>query len=194
MISRGINSERNMHKLLNCYIILLKGKERGFTFIELILYVAIVSVILTALIPFVWNIVEGGSKSSVQQEVSGNARYIGERIKYEIRNSYGINFPAAGASGTQLVLCENISNCSSNPTTITFLGSNITIQDKGAGTVQLNSNDVVISGLTFTNNTSADNKTKNASFSFTVSQANASARQDFKWSIGVQGSGEVRSN
>lgn len=165
----------------------------GFTFIEAILYVAIVSIMLTALIPFVWNIVEGGSKSSVQQEVSSNARFLSERIKYEVRNSFGVNSPAPGASANSLTLCE-VAGCASNTTVIAVSGTNITINDKGTGVVQLNSNDVKITGLSFTNNTSADNKTKNVSFSFVVSQANTSTRQDFKSSMTVQGGAEVRTN
>jgi Tfp pilus assembly protein PilE len=169
--------------------------ERGFTFIEAILYVAIVSVMLTALIPFVWNIVEGGSKSSVQQEVSGNARFISERIKYEIRNSFGVTSPATGGSANSLTLCENSGSCITSPTVIAVSGSNITIQDKGVlPAVQLNSNDVSISGLSFTNNTSADNKTKNVSFSFTIQQKYSGARVDFKSSMTIQSSAEVRSN
>lgn len=165
--------------------------ERGFTFIEAILYVAIVSIMLTALIPFVWNIVEGGSKSAVQQEVSSNARFISERIKHEVRNSFGIN----NATNTQIVLCEASGNCNSNPTTITFSGNNVQINDKGAAIpVNLNSGDVIISGGSFTDNSSGDGKTKNVSFSFTVSQANTSSRQDFKSSVTVQSSAEVRSN
>lgn len=168
--------------------------ERGFTFIEAVLYVAIVSIMLTALIPFVWNIVEGGSKSAVQQEVSSNARFISERIKYEIRNSFGVNSPARGVSASSLILCENSGSCGSSPTTMALSSSNITIRDKGASAIQLNSNDVSISGLSFTNNTSADNKTKNVSFNFTIQQKYSGARADFKSSMTVQSSAEVRSN
>lgn len=184
----------NTWKQLKKRIIREVKNGAGFTFIEAILYVAIVSIMLTALIPFVWNIVEGGSKSAVQQEVSSNGRFISERIKYEIRNSLGVTSPAAqGGSGTSLTLCE-VAGCASNSTIIAISGTNITINDKGTGPVQLNSNDVKITGLLFTNNTSADNKTKNVSFSFTISQANTSSRQDFKSSMTVQSSAEVRTN
>lgn len=164
--------------------------QRGFTFVEAIIYVAIVTVMLTALIPFIWNIVEGGSKSGVQQEVSSNARYISERIKYEVRNSFGIN----NVTNTQVVLCETSGNCNLNQTTITFSGNNVQINDKGAAPVNLNSDDVIISGASFTDNSSGDGKTKNVSFGFTVSQASNTMRQDFKSSITLQGSAEVRSN
>lgn len=160
---------------------------RGFTFIEAILYMAIVSIMLTALIPFAWNIVEGGSKSSVQQEVSSNARYISERIKYEIRNASGIN--TVSSSNISLVN----SNVLLNPTIITWTSPNVTIKQGTGATVNLNSVDVRITSFIFTNNTSGS-LTKNISFSFTVDQAYTGARNDFKSSISVQGSAEVRSN
>src|SRR3989344_7372816 len=64
--------------------------EKGFTLIELILYMALVSIVLTAIVPFAWNIIGGGVKSSAQQEVFSQARFVSERIKYEIRNASGI--------------------------------------------------------------------------------------------------------
>src|SRR6266571_3526280 len=80
----------------------MKSLERGFTLIELIIYIAIVAIILTSLIPFAWNVIEGGAKSATEQEVFANARYVSERIKYEIRNASGIN----SVSATSISLSE----------------------------------------------------------------------------------------
>src|SRR3990167_10720956 len=71
--------------------------DRGFTFIEIILYVSIVSIILVALVPFAWNVIGGSVKSSAEQEVNSQARFISERIKYEVRNADGINSVAAAS-------------------------------------------------------------------------------------------------
>src|SRR5476651_1037842 len=122
--------------------------QDGFTFIELLLYIGIVTIMLTSLIPFAWSVIEIGSASSTEQEISSNARYISERIKYEIRNSLGIN----SLSSTQIVLCETNGACATTPTTITYSSPNVTIQNKGAAAVSLNSIDASISSLSFTNN------------------------------------------
>lgn len=191
LISPGINFKfRIMNVELRINKKLIENSESGFTFIEAILYVSIVSILLTTLIPFAWNVIEGGSQSAVQQEVSSNARYISERIKYEIRNSLGIN----SVSSSQISLCETSGACATNPTIITFSSPNVTIQNKGAAAVNMNSNDVIISGFTFTNNTSADNKTKNISFEFTASQAYSGSRQDFQSTTSLQSSAEIRGN
>ncbi|HWY79470.1 MAG TPA: hypothetical protein VNW29_03870 [Candidatus Sulfotelmatobacter sp.] len=165
-----------------------KLTEKGFTFIEAILYVSILSLILTALIPFTWDIIETGSQSAIEQEISSNARYISEQIKYQIRNASGIN----SVSSSSISLSETINAL--NPTVITWTAPNVTIKQGTGATIQLNSNNTNISNFTFTNNTSGDNATKNISFLFTAQQSYTGARRDFSSSIIIQSSAEVRSN
>jgi type II secretory pathway pseudopilin PulG len=165
-------------------------RSQGFTYIELILYIAILTIIMSSLIPFAWNIIEGGAKNTTEQEVFANARYISERIKYEIRNASGIN----SVSTNQISLSS--ADSASNPTIISLSSGNVMIQ-KGAGSaVALNSSDTTISSLTFTNYTSADNKTKNIQFTFTLTDnyTNAGVRQEYNATTSVEGSAEVRSN
>src|SRR3989344_1407650 len=123
--------------------------QRGFTFIELILYVAIVTIILSAIVPFAWSAIETGVKSAVQQEVNSQARYVSERIKYEIRNSSGItsiNSPPNSIS---------LTNFSPDTTTIIDLSSGkVRINKNGTGAIDLNSANTVINSLTFTDYTS----------------------------------------
>lgn len=160
-------------------------KKAGFTFIELILYMAIVTVMLSALVPFAWNIIGAASKSNTEQEVFSQARFISERIKYEIRNSIGIN--SVTATSISLITATN-------PTVIDVLSGNIRIKQGAGAVVVLNSLDTAISGLTFTNNTSLDNKTKNISYVFTLSAKYGSARQEFVETTTIRSSAEVRTN
>src|SRR3989338_7014213 len=162
--------------------------EIGFTFIELILYVAIVTIILSAVVSFAWSAVETGVKSAVQQEVNANVRYISERIKYEIRNSTGIN--SVAAASISLVT----STQATNPTIIDLSAGNIRITQGAASAVNLNSANTVINSLTFTNYTSLDNKTKHIQFTMTVAASFAAARQEYQDSAVVESSAEVRSN
>lgn len=159
----------------------------GFTFIELILYIGIVSIVMTALVSFAWNIITSGAKSSTQQEVYSQARYISERLKYEIRNSNGIN----SVSSNQISLAKDAPN---NPTIIGFSGGNITIQQGSSAAVNLNSSLTTITGLVFTNYSSGDNKTKHIQFNFTINSNYGSARQEYILSTPIEGSTEVRSN
>lgn len=166
----------------------MKKNQKGFTLIELILYVALVTIILSALVPFAWNTVETGVKSSVQQEVNANVRYISERIKYEIRNSTGIN----SVSATSISL--STSTPVTNPTIIDLSGGNIRIKQGAGSPVNLNSVNTVINSLTFANYSSGDNKTKHVRFIITVAAQYAAVRQEYQDSVVAEGSSEVRNN
>jgi len=178
-------------KNLKSSILRLRSNRAGFTFIEAILYMGIVSIVMSSVIPFAWNIINSGVKSSYQEEVIANARYISERIKYEIRNSVGIN----SVSSSQIQLCRTVSPCSaaSARTDITLSGTNVNISIAGAPAVNLNSNKVRVTSLTFTNNTLG--LTKNISFTMTVTTSYTGARKEYIYTISnIRTSAEVRSN
>jgi len=162
--------------------------ERGFTFVELILYVALVTIILSSLVPFAWNMVQTGVKSAVVQEVNASARYISERIKYEIRSATGIN------SVSPMSISLATSTPGTNPTIVDLADGNIRIRQGANPAVNLNSTNVVINNLLFTNYTSSDNKTKHVQFTMTIAASFAAARQEYQDSVVLESSSEVRSN
>lgn len=162
--------------------------QNGFTFIELILYLAIVTLVIGALVPFTWNIIGAGAKSATQQEVFSAARYVSERIKYEIRDASGINSVAP----TSISLSN--SNVSKNPTIIDLSAGKVRVKYGSSAAVNLNSTDTNVSSLVFTNYTSGDNKTKNIQFTFTLQSNFNTARQEFIETTSIRGSAEVRSN
>lgn len=58
---------------------------KGFTLIELIIYIAIVAMVLVIASGFAWNIIEGKVKSTAYQEVQQNARFAMEKVSRELR-------------------------------------------------------------------------------------------------------------
>jgi len=165
-----------------------KKLQKGFTFIELLLYLGILTIMLSAIIPYAWNIIGGGQKSNTQEEVFSQARFIAERIKYEIRNASGIN------SVTATAISLSKTEAQLNPTVIDLNSGNIRITQGAGSPVVLNSPDTTISALTFTNYTSGDNKTKNIKFTFTLESNYNSVRQEFTETTTITGDAEVRSN
>ena len=164
--------------------------QKGFTFIELLLYLAIVTIMMTALIPFAWNTIEAGVKNSTEQEVFSNARYISEQLNYQIRNASGIN----SVSATSISLATF--NANTNPTVIDLSSGNIRMKQGTGAVINLNSANTTISSLTFTNYTSADNKTKNIQYVLTIAASFPSAgqRQEYNESVTIESSAELRSN
>jgi type II secretory pathway pseudopilin PulG len=164
--------------------------NKGFTYIEMLLYVAILGLMLTTMVNFGLVMIGGSAKSSTNEEVSGNARFISEKIIYEIRNASNIT----AYSSTSITLCTSFPSSPCTATsTIDFASGNIRI-NKGAGVIQLNSTNTSITNFSFTDYRSADSKTKHVGFSFTANANFGSTRQEYVKAIPVEGSGEVRSN
>lgn len=163
----------------------IKSKYSGFTLIEILLYIGIVTMVFGAIVPFAWNVIGSSAKGAVQREVYGNARFISEKIKYEIRR----------ASGISSVTANSISLTNFSPDTNTVIDLSIgkvRINKNGGGATNLSSDGVTVSDLSFTNHTSVDNKTKNISFTLTVDSVGT--RQEYQASVSLRGAAEIRSN
>ncbi|MEK7067870.1 MAG: prepilin-type N-terminal cleavage/methylation domain-containing protein [Patescibacteria group bacterium] len=141
-------------------------KNSGFTLIEIILYVGIIAIIFAAIVPFTLNIINTGSKSAVQQEVTDNARFVSEKIKYEIRRTSAIT----SVSANSIVL---------GATTIDLLNGKIRIN-----TIPLNSDNTTVSDLTFTRD--------NSNISFTLTVAANGVRQEYQSNISLRSAATVR--
>lgn len=166
-------------------LVVVNEMQKGFTLVEIILYVGIMAIVFSAIVPFTWSVIENGSKSAVQQEVFDNARFISEKIKFEVLRASGI----ATVSANSLSLTDFAPDTT---TVIDLSGGNVRINKNGGGAVNLNSQNVAVSDLTFTNYSSTDNRTKNVDFTLTASESGV--RQEFHSSISIRGSAEVRSN
>lgn len=169
---------------------ILNNKQSGFTLIELILYVALVTIMISTLIPFAWNVIEGGVKVSVEQEVYSQARYLSERIKKEIRDAA----TATCTNANTLTLTHTGNPPTISPTTISLSSNAITITQ---GTqipvaVRLHSIDTSVSSANFCTSYTGTN-TDNVQIVFTVSDNYTSTtRQEYSESINVQFSAETR--
>lgn len=131
-----------------------KLKENsGTTFVELILYIALLSVFIGGAITFSWDIIYGRVKSNTQRVVSQNLRLATERIAYEIRNATAVT--VNNSSTVTLTL----SDAARNPTIIDLnsgririgVGSGLGGQCSTSSRCFLTSNELTISNLTFTN-------------------------------------------
>lgn len=162
--------------------------ETGFTLIELILYVALVSMIFATLVPFAWNVINGGVKVGVEQEVYSQARYLSERIKKEIRDASVVT-----ACDLTTLTLANLDGAK-NPTTFTFASNQITITQGTVipSPVRLHSIDTKINSANFCRSYIGTG-TDNVQITFTVvSNYTSAVRQEYNESLDVQLSAETR--
>lgn len=191
---------RYLNLLRTCNLVFGISSTAGFTYVELILYTAIVSLVMVSLILFAWNVIGGGVKSSTEEEVYSQARYLSERVKYEIRNASDVNF-ALSNFGTNLATNSVaqlylVATGSANPVVFNVANGYLRVSVGASSPVALNSNDTKITNLTFTNYTSADSKTKNIQFTLSISSnfPNAGLRQEYYDSATLESDAELRSN
>jgi len=124
-------------------------KNKGFTLIELTIYLAITGTILFLLIGFLWNIIFGSTKEISYQEVRYSSRFAMDKIVGEIRKAQGVNYPAAGASLNSISLA--MSDASLNPTIFAISGGYLTMTQGASSPVRLTSGSVSLDSLIFTN-------------------------------------------
>lgn len=141
----------------------------GFTLMELLIYITLVSVFITDAIIFSWDIMYGREKANSQKIVEQNARIPLARIIYEIKKAKNIQ----SISGNKLEL-----NNTDFPATIENQSGVLKITDQGQATYNLTSNQIrVLSppearNQIFTNLSSADTNSKNIAVNLTIRPKN----------------------
>ncbi|MEK7580085.1 MAG: hypothetical protein AAB465_00510 [Patescibacteria group bacterium] len=106
----------------------------GFTLVELIIYLSLVSLIAVVSISFVWNIVNARIKNEANQEVEQNLRFGLEKITQAIREADDVS------------AMDSIFNVSSGKLTLKYPGKDI-IFDAPVKIININGQDVEIHKL-----------------------------------------------
>lgn len=164
---------------------------------ETLIYMTIVSFIVTSLVLVCWNIISSGAKSTRQQEAYSSARLLAEKLKYEIRNADGINISSsdfdvnlADETGKKISLVTIAPN---DPILIDVVDGQARITLGASTPIALTPDNINVTDLTFTNYSSVDGKTKNIGFVLTISNKNPSTGNIFESST-IKSSVELRSN
>ena len=85
----------------------MKKKESlGFTLIEFIIYSALITIIVGMIVLMSVNVMGARARIITRQEVNHNARFVLERMTYEIRRAQSITSPSSGATSSSLTLVD----------------------------------------------------------------------------------------
>ena len=144
--------------------------SKGFTLIELILYIALVAIFLSGAIFFAWDLVYGRQKAMAKQTVDQSARIAMSRIAYEVRRATDVN----SITATSIEL-EN----GANDTTISLNSNAIDLTTNGAGPYILTSDQVAVTDLSFTDLSSTDQNSNNVLVSITLTQSGVAVSEQF---------------
>ncbi|MFA6474699.1 MAG: prepilin-type N-terminal cleavage/methylation domain-containing protein [Patescibacteria group bacterium] len=121
----------------------------GFTLIELIVYIAIASILILTAAGFIQSILQIQRTQKIASLLEANGNNAMRRITQAVRNADSITLPTTGTSGTTLTVATY--SGPTNPTSYTLSGGQLREQ-LGAGSVTpITSTEVTVSALSFYN-------------------------------------------
>jgi Tfp pilus assembly protein PilW len=128
-------------------------KQKGFTLVEVIMYIGILALIITALASFGFSVMSSNSKTMTVTEVQGNARMALDVIAQKIRASNGINIGNSVFGSDPGTLELSMSDVSKNPTLFNLDANDgrLQIKEGVSSPVFLTSDKVRVTNLVFTN-------------------------------------------
>ena len=166
----------------------IRTEHAGYTLIELLLYVVIISTLLTTVTFFFGMTIEARVKNQTIAEVNDQGVATMDYITQTIRNASSITTPATGGSGNSLTLV--VPTGSLSPTIFNLNGTTLQVKEGTAAAIPLTNNDVQVTGLTFKNLTRSGTP-GNVQVSFTLSHVNPSGRNEYDYQKTFTSSAEV---
>ncbi len=151
--------------------------------VELILYISLATLFLTAAVAFSWDVIYGREKSIRQQVVQQVVRAAVTRIGYEITRASSIQSISVG----ELVIVDD----TGSTTVIGLADGRVFINFSGAGAINLTSNQTKVDELTFSD-FGGDANSKNIGVSLKITQAGAAAKGELTAETFLQASFELK--
>lgn len=162
--------------------------NKGYTLIELLLYVSIVGVLLVGITFFFGTITETRVKNRTISEVNEQATYAIDYIARTVRASNSISSPAVGASGNSLTVVTG--DAGVDPIVFSVASGVLQVKEGSAAAVPLTSPVIQVNAFTVTN-TARPGTDGMATVQLTLNRVNTSNRneydyaQTFTTSVGV---------
>lgn len=165
--------------------------SRGFGLVEMILYVAICSVLLLSLSSLYFFLLTSRIKSQIITEVEQQGQQIIQLITYTTRNARTIDIPSIGVTGTSLSL--TVQNGMLSPTIFDVSASGtMRIQEGSGPQISLTNSHVSVGSPLFQNVSSASSSDRMLRFSFTIRSNNISGRNEYEYTKSFTGSASLR--
>ena len=167
---------------------IIKNKK-GFTLVELIIYVAILSMFIFSIVAFLNVMTNSRINNQIVLEVNNQGDQVIKTITQSIRNATLINSPSASSMNTSLSLETSIPG--TNPTVFSISGGVLYMTEGSGSAVALTNNKVVIGNLEFSN-LSQPSTSGTIKVRFTLTSAVASPNNITNKSVDFYGSATIR--
>jgi len=118
---------------------------RGFTLVELLIYMALVSMFLLVLLDVFTITLSSKLASESTSAISYDSRYILSKLSYDVNNADSVTLPALGATGASLQLTSG-----GVTSTYTITSGNL-VKTVGGVPMSLNGTDTGLDSISFKN-------------------------------------------
>lgn len=163
--------------------------KKGFTILELLLYVGILSAVMFSIAFFIQMMMSARLKSQTIAEVEQQGQQVMQQITQVIRNANSITAPAAGTNGASLTV--DVYDAGKDPTIIDVASNVLRIKEGAGSAVPLTSSRVNVSGSSFQNLSRASTP-GTVRIQFTITHVNTSQKNEFEYSKTFYGSANIR--
>ena len=153
--------------------------KRGFTLVELLLYIGLSATMLIVISGFLGTMLEARVKNQTIAEVEQQGMQVIHLVSQTIRNSEAITSPGVGLTSSSLTL--DVVTALDDPTIFDSSSDVIRIKEGGSSAVSITNSNVLVSGLLF-ENLSGTSTPGVIRISFTLSHRNISLRNEFEFS------------
>lgn len=137
---------------------------KSFTLIELVMYVALSSTIVFSITVLAVMCLQIREKNKAILEVENQGAYILDKLTHEIRNARNVNTPLATATSQNLILDED--EALNDPTEFSVTDNILKIKQGSAATQDLNSPNISIADLSFSNLSTGSDKPSEIKITF----------------------------
>lgn len=163
--------------------------EKGFTLVELLLYVSIIGVILVSFSVLLSIVMQSRIKNQTVSEVEQQGSEVLQSMTQIIRNTDNITSPTIGTTGASLTL--DVLDAAKDPTIFDLAAGVIRIKEGAGAAVPLTNSRVTASSLTF-KNLSRTGTPGTIRIQFTLSHINSGGRNEYAFTKTFYGSASLR--
>ena len=122
---------------------------KGFTLIEILIYLALVSLIATISIAAVYPLIDNYYRNQARLDIEGEANFLMRKINWGLTGAYSINQPISGSTST--ILSINKEGFSQNPIVFDIGNGDFRISLAAGEPIVLNNINVKIEKAEFEN-------------------------------------------
>ena len=122
-----------------------KQKKRGFSLLELLIYIGVLSIIVVVITNILISLSNSNSQSQARSEVNSSVRFASELLQQDLKNASAVSVPSFGNPSTSLTLVRN------NKTITYDVSEGVLRRTEGQNDPSnITNSSVIVSSVTFT--------------------------------------------